>query len=265
MSLIDRIFRRRDDSGYAAGVALFEQGAYVEAAGRLRRVIETETADSGSLADFYLRQSLVKEGRRLIGADAPAEAVPFFAEAARRWPKYPDLHFWHGMALASGGAWDEALAAAREALRFNGDYVEARLLEAGCLNESGHREEAAQSLNALLASGRRVDHPLIRYLSDDGPYTADTLPAGLAALVREAIHEKRGDEELASAVELCRSGDLGAGDPQARRPLRGESHLSRLSGEAGRGALPVRAQHRGSRRRQQGPGAQSPATGRPPI
>lgn len=214
MSILNRIFRRRDDSGYAAGVALFEQGEYVGAAEQLRQALDSEGPDSGSLVDFYLRQSLAKEGRRLMAAAREAQAVPYFAEAAERWPKYPDLHFWHGMALASSGDWDAALVAAREALRFNNDYVEARLLEAGCLNETGRCDAAAESLNALLASGRRVDHTLIRVLSDDGPYTADTLPAQLAVLVRETIHEKRDDEDVAAAVEICRAGDWARGIPK---------------------------------------------------
>ncbi len=211
MSILDRIFRKRDDSGYAEGVALFEQGDFAGAAERLRVVLEHEGADSESLVDFFLRQSLVKEGRRLMAAGEAARAVDCFTEAASRWPKYPDLHFWHGMALASIPDWNAALGAAQEALRFNNDYIEARLLEAGCLNESGRREAAAESLNALLASGRRVDHPLIRYLSDDGPYTADNLPAGLGNLVSETIHEKRDDEDVSSAVELCRDGDWDEG------------------------------------------------------
>jgi Flp pilus assembly protein TadD len=214
MSLLDKIFRKRDESGFAEGVALFEQGDYAQAIEKLRAALDTGDTDSGSLMDFYLRQSLVKEGRRLLTAGSDTDAVSRFEEATSRWPKYPDLHFWHGIALASTAAWDGALAAAREALRFNNDYVEARLLEAGCLSELGDKDAAAESLNALLAAGRRIEHALIRYLADDGPYTAENLPAGLSSLLNETITEKRDDEEVTAAVELCRSGNWEEGIPK---------------------------------------------------
>ncbi len=214
MSFLDKIFRKRDDSGFTAGVAYFEQGDFARAVEKLREAIDAEEPDSGSLVDFYLRQSLVKEGRRLLAAGDESGAGVYFGEAAQRWSKYPDLHFWYGIALASAESWDEALSAARVALRYNNDYVEARLLEAGCLKETGHEDAAADSLNALLASGRRIEHPLIRYLSDNGPYRAETLPAELSSLLRETITEKRDDQDVAVAVELCRSGNWEEGIPK---------------------------------------------------
>ncbi|MBC8424438.1 tetratricopeptide repeat protein [bacterium] len=214
MSLLDKIFHRRDESGFAEGVALFEQGDFTRAIVKLRSALDSAGPDSGSLMDFYLRQSLVKEGRRLLKTGSDDNAVTCFAEATERWPKYPDLHFWHGIALASTNAREEALTAAREALRFNNDYVEARLLEAGCLSEIGDKAATAESLNALLASGRRVEHALIRYLADDGPYTPETLPTDLSSLLNETITEKRDDEEVTAAIELCRSGDWEEGIPK---------------------------------------------------
>jgi tetratricopeptide (TPR) repeat protein len=211
MSILSRIFRKREDDDYAAGVALFEQGRYVEAAGRLREFVAAEDRCSGPLADFYLRQSLVQEGRRLLAADDTDGAIACFGETADRWPKYPDMQFWHGIALASADRWDEALAAARAALRFNNDYIEARLLEAGCLLEIDQRQAAAESLNALLASGRRVEHPLIRFLADKGPYGPENLPQDLPAMLRGAIGEKRDDESVNVAVDLCRAGDWESG------------------------------------------------------
>ncbi|MBU0743596.1 hypothetical protein KKA85_15185 [bacterium] len=207
MSILNRIFRKREDDDYAAGVALFEQGRYGEAAERLREIVGDEDRRSGPLSGFYLRQSLVKEGRRLLVAADDDGAVRCFGEAAVRWSKYPDLHFWHGIALASAERWDEALTAARMALRFNNDYVEARLLEAGCLLQRDQSVNAAESMNALLASGRRVEHPLIRYLADQGPFVPENLPDDLPAVLRSTIHEKRDDEGVAAAVELCRAGD----------------------------------------------------------
>ena len=211
MSILNRIFHKREDDDYASGVALFDQGRYGEAADRLREIMADKDRRSGPLNDFYLRQSLVKEGRRLLVADDAGGAIRCFGEAAARWFKYPDLHFWHGIALASAERWDEALLAAREALGFNSDYIEARLLEAGCLLQRGEREIAAESLNALLASGRRVEHPLIRYLADQGPFVPDNLPEDLPAVLRGTIHEKRDDEGVTAAVELCRTGDWDVG------------------------------------------------------
>lgn len=211
MSILSRIFRKREDDDYATGVSLFERGEYAEASDRLREFVAAEDRRTGPLAGFYLRQSLVKEGRRLLVANDADGAVNCFGEAAERWPKYPDLHYWHGIALATAARWDEALAAARTALRFNNDYIEARLLEAGCLLEIEQRQAAAESLNALLASGRRVEHPLIRYLSDQGPFGPENLPDDLASVLRGTIGEKRDDESVSVAVELCRSGDWETG------------------------------------------------------
>ena len=39
MSLLDKIFRRRDDSGFAAGVAFFEEGDYAQAVIKLREAL----------------------------------------------------------------------------------------------------------------------------------------------------------------------------------------------------------------------------------
>jgi len=207
MSILNRIFRRREDDDYASGVALFDAGRYGEAAERLRGFATGADGGDEPLCGFYLRQSLVKEGRRLLVADQPEAAVRCFGEAAERWDKYPDLHFWHGICLASAERWDEALSAARLALRFNNDYIEARLLEAGSLLQLRRPDAAAESLNALLASGVRVEHPLIRFLSDQGPFSAGNLPEDLSAMLRGTIGEKRDDVGVAEAVELCRTGD----------------------------------------------------------
>jgi len=216
MPLWGKWWGRRSGDGHHSGVALCEQGRYAEALPLLRASEARRDGKPAPLTDFHLRQCLTQLGRQLVGAGDPAGAVPLFAEAAERWPTYPDLHFWSGIALASTARWEEALAAARSALRYNADYVEGRLLEAGALGSLGEAEQAAASLNELLASGRRVEHPLIRLLADAGPFTAVNLPDNLLALLREAADEARDGERVRAAVETCRSGDWDEGIARMR-------------------------------------------------
>lgn len=215
MSMLGRLLGRKDETGQDEGIALYEQGRYAEAVPLLREAYERKGSRGGSLVEFHLRQSLTHEGRRLLVSGEAVAAVPYFAEAAVRWPTYPDLHFWHGMAQARCDRWDDALASAQQALRYNGDYVEARLLEACSLARLGSETAAAESLEALVASGQRVDHPLVRYLAahDHG---ADGLPADLFRYLDEAVHRDSAAADVQKAVNICRAGDWDEGIARLR-------------------------------------------------
>lgn len=215
MSMLGRLLGRKDETGHDEGIALYEQGRYAEAVPLLREAYERKGSRGGSLVEFHLRQSLTHEGRRLLVSGEAVAAVPFFAEAAVRWPTYPDLHFWHGMAQARCDRWDDALASAQQALRYNGDYVEARLLEACSLARLGSETAAAESLEALVASGQRVDHPLVRYLATHDPREGG-LPEDLFRYLDETVHRDASTAEVQKAVNICRAGDWDEGIARLR-------------------------------------------------
>jgi tetratricopeptide (TPR) repeat protein len=207
MGLFRKLFAGRGSDAYHQGVALLEDGRAGEAVPLLRTVFEQDPGSPrGSLAGYYLRQALVSEGRRLLGGGDAAGAADVLAEAARHWPDFPDLVFLAGTARGLAGAWDGALDDARAALRRNRDYCEARLLEACALQQLGRDREAADSLDALVESGRRVDHALARDLAAQGGYAAATLPDDLPARLRITAVGDDAKTRLAGAVAECRAG-----------------------------------------------------------
>lgn len=208
MSLLSR-FLGGDGKASARGLALIEEGRFSEAAEQLRLVaLGSGGAPDDSLASYHFRHALLGEGRRLLRAGEPARAVPWLAEAASLWPRYADLQFLHGAALylSGGNGVEEALSAARRSLRLNPDYIEARLLEAEALAQRARPRDAAASLNALVESGRRVDHWLVAELEAGAPYSPDTLPGDLAERLRRVVGGSSPKEEVAAAVALCRAG-----------------------------------------------------------
>jgi len=208
MSLLGRLLGG-DSKATVRGLALIEEGRFSEAAEQLRLIaLGSGGAPDDSLASYHFRQALVGEGRRLLRNGDPARAVPWLAEAAALWPRYADLQFLHGaaMLLAGGGAGDEALNAARRSLRLNPDYIEARLLEAEALRRRDRSRDAAAALNALVESGRRVEHWLLAELSPGAPYAPEKVPADLAARLQRVVGGSSPKEEVAAAVALCRAG-----------------------------------------------------------
>ncbi len=206
MSLLGRLMGRKESSDYSDGILHYEEGDYAAAAPLLRKILEEQGAKAGSLVEFYLRQSLTLEGRRLLVSGDAVAAEPYFAEAAERWSRYPDLQFWYGLSLARDKRWPEALTAAQQALRFNSDYVEARLLEACALAQGGETELAGRSLDAMIDSGQRVDHPMIRYLSTEAPFAGGSMPGDLFQMLNDSVLEETGAADVLQAVETCRSG-----------------------------------------------------------
>jgi len=207
MSLLTRFLRGGRSRAYAKGVALLEEGRFAEASELLRAVaLDGDDQPATSLAGFHFRQSLLHEGRRHLRAEQWAKAAPWFAEAVSLWSQYPDLHCLHGAALGLAGRWDEALPEAKSALRLNPDYIEARLLEAASLVRLDRSRDAADSLNALVESGRRVEHWLVAEYRGDAPYAGDRLPGNLAESLMRAVAGRSEKEELAAAVALCRAG-----------------------------------------------------------
>ncbi len=207
MSLIGKLLGRHESDPYTAGIALYEAGRFAEAADALRDAAQKQKRTAaGSLAAFYRRQALTSEGRRLLRAGQPAAAIPFLSEAVESWGDFPDLQGLLGAAKGLSGDWDGALAAAAVALRGNADYVEARLLEATALAALGRKREAAASLDKLVESGRRVDHPLITELARAGGYAEQTVPADLADRLARAAAGPPQEVDVAAAVALCRGG-----------------------------------------------------------
>ncbi len=224
MSLLGRFLGSGRSKAYAEGVAHLEEGRYAEAVDSLRiAALGKSDTPSGSLASFHFRQALLREGRRLLRSEEKFRAISYFSEAAKLWDQYPDLHCLLGATHGLEGAWEAALVEGRAALRLNGDYVEARLLEAVALQGLERNREAADSLNDLVESGRRVDHWLINGLADKGPFEAGNIPADLMALLERSLSGQSEKEEVASAVALCRAGKWADGlekfaDLVERRP-----------------------------------------------
>ncbi len=206
MALLDRFLGGGRERALADGIALFEEGRYAEAVASLRLVARRKSVPAGSLAAYHFRQALLAEGRRLLRLGDAGQAVPLFAEAAEIWDRYADLHFLLGSARGLDGAWDTALSRSRVALRLNPDYIEARLLEAASLQALERPREAAASLDALLESGRRIQHWVIERLAMPQGYAAENLPTNLKDLLVAASSGQSEKEEVAAAVALCRAG-----------------------------------------------------------
>ncbi len=208
MTIFSKLFGGRGGDPYAEGIALFEGGRYAEAATRLREAgALDDRSPRGSLAGFYLRKALMSEGRRLLRAGEPARALDDLRAAADAWPEFPDLQFFCGAAAGLAGDWSLALTAAREALRRNPDYCEARLLEATALQAQHRERESANSLDALVESGRRVPHRLLDVLARDGGFDATTLPNDLPRLLRQEVAGDALKDRLADAVARCQAGE----------------------------------------------------------
>lgn len=207
MSLLGRFLGGDRSNAFAEGMALMEERRFAEAANRLRiAALGRSDSASGSLASYHFRQALVAEGRRLMRIGKPADALDGLSEAARLWDLYPDLHCLYGTALALTGEWDQALQEARSALRINHDYTEARLLESAVLSSLGRNQDAADSLNSLVETDRRVDHWLIDTFKKSQQYTPDNLPTDMMTHLSKSLSGESEKEEVAAAVAMCRDG-----------------------------------------------------------
>ncbi len=207
MSLLGKFLGGDRSNAFAEGMALMEEERFAEAADRLRvAALGRSESASGSLASYHFRQALVAEGRRLMRCGKPDEALASLAEAVRLWDLYPDLHCLHGAVLAQTGDLGPALQEARYALRLNHDYAEARLLEASVLKSLDRNLEAADSLNSLLESDRRIDHWLIDTFKRSRRYGPQDLPPDMMDHLIKSLSGQSEKEEVAAAVTLCRDG-----------------------------------------------------------
>ncbi len=207
MTFFRKLFGGRGGDAYSEGVVLFEQGEPAAAIPLLRPTFEQEPGSPrGSLAGLYLRQSLVAEGRRALHAGDLESAARHLNEAAGKWPEFPDLQFLSGAASGFAGDWGAGLESARQALRRNPDYCEARLLEACALQALGRREETVASLDKLVESGRRVNHVLNRTLADAAPFAVDSLPSDLLERLRSNALGGDVKNGMTEAVALCSAG-----------------------------------------------------------
>jgi len=207
MAFFGKLFSGRGGDSYNDGLALFEQGRAAEAIPLLRAVFQKDPGTPrGSLAGYYLRLALVSEGRRLLQTGDRDPAAAHLQEAAENWPEFPDLQFLCGVAYGLADRWGAALEASRQALRANADYCEARLLEACSLQLLERSNEAAESLNHLVESGRRVDHALVRDFSEIEKYTTGNVPDDLLVRLRRLALGDDAKHRLTEAVALCRAG-----------------------------------------------------------
>ena len=208
MSLLGRFLGGDRSNAFAEGMELLESGRFAQAADRLRiAALGRSDSASGSLASFHFRQALVSEGRRLMREGNFADAIDGLAEAVKLWENYPDLHCLYGAVLAKTGKWDEALQEALSALRLNHDYSEARLLQAWVLDKLDRQVEAADSLNSLVESSRRVDHWLANTYDQTEQYTKDNLPSDMMDQLIKSLSGESEKEEVAAGVALCREGN----------------------------------------------------------
>ena len=213
MSLFAKLFGGDERTQhYTEGLALFEDGQFAESAERLRQAVDQGSRSPASpLASFYLRQALVAEARRLIAAKQPAAAIPYLTELTASWDRFPDHQFLLGAAQGLAGDWDSGLQAAGRALRLNGDYTEARLLEACSLQQLQRVTEATASLEKMVVQGRWTDHWVLHELTLKIPITSDDLPENLSEMVRRAAEARPQQQQLGEAVALCRAGQWAEG------------------------------------------------------
>jgi len=207
MAFFGRLFATRGSDPYQTGLALCEQGKDAEAIPLLRSVYQGDPrSPRGSLAGLQLRQALVTEARRLLQIGRTGSAIELLNEAVGHWPEFPDLQFLNGAAQALDGRWSAALEAARAALRRNPDYCEARLLEACSLQGLQRPNEARASLQALVESGRRVDHGLVAAAKTALATGTDAVVADHLDLLRRIALGDDAKRRLGEAVALCRAG-----------------------------------------------------------
>lgn len=207
MAFFSRLLAGRGSDPYQTGLALFEQGRAAEAIPLLRAAFQQDpSSPRGSLAGLCLRQALTQEARSMLQAGQSEAAAALLGEAAATWPEFADLQFQAGAAHALAGRWDVALDAARQALRRNPDYCEARLLEACALHGLARLREARGSLLALLESGRRVAHGLVHILEDALAGLPEDVFPDLGDHLRRTFLGDDAKRCLAEAVALCRAG-----------------------------------------------------------
>jgi tetratricopeptide (TPR) repeat protein len=206
MSLLSKIFGKHDGSKYSDAIKLFNDGSYGESANLFRSVLNSAEGNTGSLSAFYLRQCLLKQGISAIKNNDYAIGTVFFKEAAQRWSSFPDLRFWYGYSLALSGDWDACLEESCSALRYNAEYLEARLLSACALIELGQKEEASNALNILIDAGNLKEHPAYKLLQNTAPFTAENIPLNLMNLLTDVVTDSKVDKSVESAIASCRSG-----------------------------------------------------------
>ncbi len=217
MSLLDRIFGRHENSDYAIAFKFFNEGNYEESAKLFRSVLKHTEGETGSLSAFYLRQCLLKQGRAALVQKDYANGCTYFEEAAVRWPSFPDLRFWYGYSLGMAGKWIDGLEESRAALRYNGEYLEARLLYVCALLELGQREDASASLNNLLDSVKDKNHPASLLLKEAAPYSPENMPSNLINIVTDITFDSKNGNSVESAIASCRSGSWDDGIAIMRR------------------------------------------------
>ncbi len=206
MSLLSKLLGRQKGDPYSEGIALFEAGKYDEAADHLRSIADAKEPGPRSLASFYLRQALVKDGRRLVAEGRFDDAVLRFDEAVEVWSTFPDLHFQRAVALGQADRWSEALAAARRALSLNDSFPQALLFEACALFRMGRLEDLATRIADLRAGAAVRRHDGVRRLLDAGAEAPETFWDGLIAELRNEVAGGGARRELESALDDCRAG-----------------------------------------------------------
>ncbi|MBT7311362.1 tetratricopeptide repeat protein [bacterium] len=217
MSLLDRIFGRHENSDYAIALKFFNDGDFEESAKLFRSVLKIAEGKTGSLSAFYLRQCLMKQGRAALVQKEYAKGSIYFEEAAVRWPSFPDLRFWYGYSLSMSGDWAGGLEESSAALRYNGEYLEARLLSICALLELGQREDASVSLNDLLDSVKDKNHPASLLLKEAAPYSPENMPTNLINIITDITFDSKSGNSVELAIASCRSGSWEDGIAIMRR------------------------------------------------
>lgn len=217
MSFLDRIFGRHENSDYSAALKFFNEESYEESAKLFRSVLKHTEGKTGSLSAFYLRQCLLEQGKAALAQKDYVNCCTHFEEAAVRWPSFPDLRFWYGYSLGMAGNWAGGLEEASAALRYNAEYLDARILSACALWELGHREDASVSLNELLDSIKDNNHPVSLLLQDGLPYSPENMPSNLINILTDISFDSKNGNSVESAVASCRSGSWEDGIAIMRR------------------------------------------------
>jgi tetratricopeptide (TPR) repeat protein len=126
------------------GMALGQQGRYVEAVDNFRKAIRLDP----ELADAYTGL-----GMALMSLRRYEEALEAFRAVEREEPSSARARYDVGLALSGLERHDDAVASFREALRLDSTYVEARVALLATLGRLGRHDEALRVLEKL--TGRR--------------------------------------------------------------------------------------------------------------
>ncbi len=165
-SLLKKLFGTRRDQNYDQGIALYNDGRYVEAIEHFETAIAgaSESSTTYRLGIFYAAEAHANIGRALLKAEHYDEAREHLEKALEETPNFPDLQYCLGVSLFMGGHEREALPFFRRALEINPNYIEARCFLAIVLDHLGDRDDARKELRSVTGRSSEIPIQVNRFL-----------------------------------------------------------------------------------------------------